>query len=305
MTLALRSNGTAVALPDDTDHAATQLIQWAQAADAAFQLADRLCATSFAPAAYRGKVAEATAAIIAGAEVGLSPMASLRAFDNIQGTPAPKAITLRAIVQAQGHELRIDESTPERAVVSGRRKGDEAWHTPSVWTIDRAKRMGLTDKSQWKQQPAAMLIARATAEMCRWIAADAIMGMPYTAEEIYDQDAGVATDRPAPRRIRAADILDEPAVEATPEPISADQRKHMFALWNELGYGGGENRDNRLRITAHILQVGPLGSSNDLTAEQADTLISALTERRDQVRAAQAQQDEQAADDVTVDGDES
>lgn len=184
-------------IPTGTEPATAQLVQWAQAADAAGRFAEVVCNTSAVPQAYRGKPAEAAAAILAGAEVGLSPMASLRAFDNIQGTPAPKAITLRAIAQGLGHEVRIDQSTAAMAVVSGRRKGDTEWQT-STWDLERAQQMGLTSKSQWKQQPGAMLVARATAEVCRWIASDAIMGMPYTAEEIRDQ--GVTVEhRPAPR----------------------------------------------------------------------------------------------------------
>jgi hypothetical protein len=207
MTLALRDNNhNALDVPPAQGQEIARLLEWAQAADAAYQMATKLVTTQFVPQQYRGKPDEATAAILAGAEVGLSPMASLRAFDNIQGTPAPKAITLRAIVQGRGHEIRIDESTAEVAVVSGRRKGDSDWQT-STWDIPRAAAMGLTGKAQWKQQPGAMLIARATAETCRWIASDAIMGMPYTAEEIRDQDAGVEISRPAPRRVTAAEIL--------------------------------------------------------------------------------------------------
>ncbi len=305
MTLALRSNGTAVALPDDTDHAAAQLIQWAQAADSAYLLAERLCSTRFAPAAYRGKTAEGTAAIIAGAEVGLSPMASLRAFDDINGTPAPKAITLRASVQSRGHDILINESSDTQAVVAGRRKGDPEWQV-CTWTIDRATKAGYPKKNaNWVSNPAAMLVARATAEVCRWVASDAIMGMPYSAEEIYDQGLSVEP-RPAPRRVTAAEVLDEPVAQIEPpQPMTAEQRKHMFALWNEVGFSGEENRDQRLRITAHILQIDAVESSNDLTAEQADTLIAALTERRDQMRVGQAQQAEQAGDDVPVDGEES
>ncbi|MEU4772940.1 hypothetical protein [Micromonospora sp. NPDC023644] len=203
-----------LAVPTGTEPATAQLVQWAQAAHAAHSLAEGICNTAVAPQAYRGKPAEAAAAILAGAEVGLSPIASLRAFDNIQGTPAPKAITLRAIAQGLGHEVKVQESSPERAVVVGRRKDDSEWQT-STWTIERAQQMGLTSKSQWKQQPAAMLVARATAEVCRWIASDAIMGMPYTAEEIRDQ--GVTVEhRPAPRLVSAADFIEPTAADEQP-----------------------------------------------------------------------------------------
>jgi hypothetical protein len=53
-----------------------------------------------------------------------------------------------------------------------------------------------------------MLLARATAEQCRWTAADAIMGMPYAAEEITDTPAVHAA--PVARRLTVAE-LDAPA----------------------------------------------------------------------------------------------
>ncbi|MBQ1164468.1 hypothetical protein KBZ21_41525, partial [Streptomyces sp. A73] len=38
----------------------------------------------------------------------------------------------------------------------------------------------------YKTQPQNMLLARATAECARLIAADVLMGMPYSAEELAD-----------------------------------------------------------------------------------------------------------------------
>jgi hypothetical protein len=63
--------------------AAASLVRWAQAAQAAHTLAMSLVKTRFVPDRYRGKPEEATAAMLAGAEMGLSPLASLRAFDDI------------------------------------------------------------------------------------------------------------------------------------------------------------------------------------------------------------------------------
>ncbi|MDT5119286.1 MAG: hypothetical protein QOE30_5025, partial [Mycobacterium sp.] len=168
---------------------------------------------------------------------------------------------------------------PERAVVDGRRRGDTEWQT-SIWTIERAKLMPQYEKNpNYKHNPAAMLVARATAEVCRWIGSDAIMGMPYAAEE-YDGPEVEA--RPAVRRLTAAD-LDAPAIEqaAPDEPLGDEQRKHMFALWGELGFAGDENREQRLMITAKILGLPDLESSSDLTRAEADRVIAALTERRD------------------------
>jgi hypothetical protein len=248
---------------------------WAEQATSAAVYAETVCSTSMVPAAYRGKPAEATAAILAGAELGFSPMASLRAFDNILGTPAPKAMTLRAVVQAAGHEVVIEESSNERAVVSARRKGSDTWQT-SVWDVARAQQLAqFKSNPNYKTNLAQMLCARATAEACRWVAADAIMGMPYAAEEIEDQPALAAP--PVARRLTVAE-LDAPP--AAPEMVTREQQKHMFALWNELGYSGDENRDRRLEVTAKILGVAELESSNELTADEADRVIAALAERK-------------------------
>ena len=198
------------------------LERWAAAATAAHRMAEKLVVTSFVPEAYRGRPHEATAAILAGAEMGLSPMASLKAFDVINGVAAPRAITLRAIVQSRGHRMWEVEVTDERVVVQGQRKGESVIHE-SVWTLERARALKLTDKDNWRKQPRAMLLARATAECARMTAADAILGIAYSAEEIADGErppgspVRVEAKAGTPVRVTAADILGDGA------PSSADQ----------------------------------------------------------------------------------
>jgi hypothetical protein len=63
-------------------------------------------------------------------------------------------------------------------------------------------------------------------------------------------------------------------------PVAPVQHRQMHALWRDLGYGGDENRDQRLAITAKILGLPDLESSADLTRGQADTVIDALKERK-------------------------
>lgn len=259
----------------------TDLRLWAEQATAAAVYAEAICRTSMVPTAYKGKPEEATAAILAGAELGLSPMASLRAFHNISGTPTPSAMTLRAVVLAAGHDVEIVESTNERAVVRGRRKGSPEWQT-STWDVARAEQLGQwKSNAMYKTNRAQMLCARATAEVCRWIGADALTGMPYAAEEIEDQRV---IEAPATRRLTVADLDEPPAVEpAAAEMVTDDQRKHMFALWGELGYSNSEeDRRKRLWLTAQILGLSDaLDSSSDLTRAEADQVIAALRERKE------------------------
>ncbi len=206
---------------DVTPDAAARLVEWAKAAHAAHQLATSLVKTSFVPKQYAGRADEATAAILAGAELGFDPMASLRTFDNIQGTATPKAITLRAVVQSHGHELDIVEESDTRAVARYRRKGTTDYQTVE-WTIERANKLGLPGKNpNWKTQPQSMLVARVTAEAARRVASDAILGIPYSSEELQDHGEPVRTES---RRVTAAEITgkQEPAEIATSAPLTVE-----------------------------------------------------------------------------------
>lgn len=186
--------------------AARSIADWAREADMAFQLADRLSMTSFIPSTMRGKVGDITACLLAGNELGLPPMAALKSMDVIHGTPGLRAHAMRALLQSHGHEIELIESTDTVCRMRGRRKGAEAWQEV-VWTIARAQLAGLVSKNaNYKSQPANMLVARATGEISRLVASDALHGVPYTAEELRDsQPRLTAVQEGAP--VTAAEIL--------------------------------------------------------------------------------------------------
>ena len=250
--------------PDPVNPVVANLKEWAQAADAAKAIAQTLVQSSFVPQAFKGKPVEAFAAILAGAELGLQPMASLKSFDVIQGQAAPRAITLRAVVQAAGHEMRLIESTTTRCRMKGRRRGEDAWQQVD-WTIDRAKQLGVTGKDNWRKQPQAMLVARATSELARLIAADAILGIGYSAEEVADgadtalQETITPTPKPARRTLqrRAPEEPTEPVVtvgegledaagdadEAVRDVIeSLDDVEQLRVLWRQATTDETRNR---------------------------------------------------------------
>jgi hypothetical protein len=191
--------------------------EWAAELEAAASIARTLAPTDFLPLTLKrwlrddkgrpldGKdgrppeldldatTATAAAAIMTGAELGLKPGAALRSIAVINNTPALSAITLRAILLNAGHEIWVlPDSNETRAIVRARRLGSDDVQQ-SMWTLDRARTAGLfpgTEKSQWRKNPSAMLVARATAEAARYVAADAILGIPYTAEELIDAIEG-------------------------------------------------------------------------------------------------------------------
>lgn len=287
-----------VALRNYQTEAVHRLAEWAESAQAASHVAAELVRTSFVPETFRGKPHEATAAILAGMECGLSPMAALRSFDIIQGQAAPRAITLRAIVQSFGHDMILEESTASRCKMRGRRNGAGEWQSV-VWTIDRARQLGLTNKANWKNQPQAMLVARATSELARLVAADAILGIGYTVEEIGDgagagyEFATMTTDeapsgskrmrrgKPAPPpdapvEAETDDVADGEVIE---DLITAAQLKKLHATFNDHGI---EDRDDRLRYTVDVIGR-EVASSKELTKDEASRVIDALERPPDEL----------------------
>jgi hypothetical protein len=210
--------------------AESEIEQWARDLSQAYAVAARLVTTSFVPDSYHGRASEAAAAIMTGQELGLSPIASLRSIDIIQGVPAMRAVAMRALAQSRGHDMWVHESTATRCVVRGRRKGSDQVQE-SVWTTDRARGLNLLNKANWKNQPIAMLIARATSELARLIAADVFLGVPYSIEELEDMYAApAATEDAKPKRTtskaqRAPVGAGEPEIVPTTPP-AAEQSDH-------------------------------------------------------------------------------
>jgi len=273
------------------------LITWAEEAKAAHALATSLAKTSFA-GNYKGKPEDATAAIMKGAEIGLTPLAALGSIHLIQGTPALSANALRAVVQAQGHEVWIVSSSDKKCIAKAKRNGSEVEHT-STWTIERATALGLAGKDQWRKQPEAMLIARATSEVCRLVASDAILGIAYAVEEL--DDAPEAPKRTVQRKHRTElpgheaviehavaeleaaplDDSDTAALDAAAaviadagmaEGITRAQMTKLQATYTDLGI---TDRKARLNYASDV--VGrPLSTSADLTKAEASDVIDAL-----------------------------
>jgi hypothetical protein len=208
-----------------------KLEEWIDCAAKVHQIAQAICKTSFVPKSMQNRPDEVAAAILAGDEIDLPPMAALRSIDIIDGTPAVRAIALRAVVLSHGHDIWVKESSATRAVVCGKRAGSDKIET-SVWDMDRARTANLAGKKNWQTNPTAMLVARATAECARLVAADAMLGMPYSVEEIqdgviYNTETGEATPigptevhTPKKRTMRRAAWQNADADAGVPEPAN-------------------------------------------------------------------------------------
>ena len=265
-----------------TDPTGGRLVAWAQAAHAANSLAKALSTTAFVPKHFQGNPADATAAIILGDELGLSPISALRSIYVIGGQPALYARTMVALVLSKGHRIWTVEDSPTKVTVSGQRRGSERVETVT-WTVDRARKAGYTSNRKYETDPQAMLWARAAGDVARRIAPDVLAGVPASVEEMELADVETVTitrdEKPRTVRRRTATPapepeeppLDEPEPEGDPDLITDAQQRKMHALLREAGHD---------RETGLVFISGIFGREIDttkaLTKAEAGRVIEAL-----------------------------
>ena len=180
----------------------------------ALEFARAMAQSQFVPRCFAGKPQEIVAAIMFGAEIGLSPMQALRGIQVINGQPAVYGDTLLAICQSHpkwaGKEETFekgDEPDSLTAICIVRRKGEP--DAKAKFSVADAKRAGLWDKAgPWKQYPARMLKMRARSFALRDQFSDALRGI-IAAEEAEDFPVGPDNARDVSPRAPTRPSLDD------------------------------------------------------------------------------------------------
>lgn len=99
--------------------------------------------------------------------------------------PTMTAQFMAGLVRNAGHTLREQwdaETSTATAVVI--RKDDPQFEHVAVWDEEKARVAGLWESTPtWVQYPKAMLMARATSEVCRQAVSEVLMGFSYVPEE--------------------------------------------------------------------------------------------------------------------------
>lgn len=151
--------------------------------------ANMLAKSSVIPTSLRGKVEDIFAILVMGAELGLKPMQSLSTIHVIQGRATLSAQLMLSIVKKRCPDFRLsikisgDKNNPVVYAKGTRHDGEEEFVT--TWDMNRAAALGLIGKDNWKKQPLTMLQWRATSEVCRFLAPEAVLGI-YTEDEAQD-----------------------------------------------------------------------------------------------------------------------
>ena len=258
-------------MTDLIPHQSHSVIPSGQQLSEMFRLSEQLCKTNFVPDAYRGKPAETLACILYGAELGLGPMQSLAQISPIKGTPSMKAELMRALVRSAGHRIETisDPDSATECVLRGTRI--DGTTEVSSFSIEDAKRAGLANGSNYKTYPKAMLLARATSQLCRSLFADVISGISYTPEELISIDAPSQPVDVAPIELTDGEVSANDAKRQLVEACGGDVERAK-AIWNEHG------TDPITQDTLDELLALAIEVTETVEVTEADELFGDITE---------------------------
>jgi hypothetical protein len=128
--------------------------------------------------------AQAIVKVMAGAELGLPPFASMSGIFIIQGKPVLGANILATLVKNDPrYDYKVKICTHLICTLTWFEDGKQVGE--STFTIEEAKTAGLTDKDNWRKFPSDMLFARAISRGARRFAPGIFGGSPvYTPDEM-------------------------------------------------------------------------------------------------------------------------
>ena len=206
--------------------------------------------------------ANAALIIWTGHELGLKPMQSIQFINVISGKPTLAPVMMRALIIGSGAEeaWEITENTATVCTIRAKRK-DGQDYTRS-FTLEEAskimstefdaqgakKTVPLTQKFNWKNMPATMLLWRCTSAVCRVVYPDVINGM-YIPDEM--EDASVAYDI----EIIAAEVAEQAAspdgkIIEVEVPTAAGRAAETEGSAGEVCLTPDHLKDIRARLTA-------------------------------------------------------
>lgn len=173
--------------------------------------------------------AQAAVKIIAGHELGFSPVVSMTGIHFFQGKVVIGANLLASLIKDSGkYEYKITEHTNERCQVVIYQKfgGDlKQMGVPVLYTIKDADAAGLAGKDNWKKFPKDMLFAACIRQAARRYCADILRGTTSEHANAMESDVD-ARYIEASQDTPSEYVVDGELVEESqPEPTPADPKE--------------------------------------------------------------------------------
>ena len=237
-------------------------------AEVSWKVAQKIANTPFVPTAFRGKPESVYAAVLYGEELGLGPMQSLTQIHVIEGKPSLAPEGMRGLVLKAGHRIDVKVASNDKVVLYGRR-ADSGSEATVEWTMKDAQLAGLAGRGAWKTYPRAMLMARATSELCRMLFADIIAGLSYTPEEVMSV-AGKEYDHAYAETPVAPTVTTEPITEA----VVADPEPQVEVSWEDA-FPGSTMTNNEV-VDAEIVDDEPKRDISSTATGKQINMIRAI-----------------------------
>jgi hypothetical protein len=221
-------------------------------------LMERLNQTGFLPDAIKTP-GQAMAVVLAGRELGLGIMSSLRGIGIIKGKVSISAATQLGLMLKAGIKIKWVEQSTTRACIELSRQGMEP--AQFSFTMEEAKQAQLVQGGgNWAKYPAAMLRARAITIGARAYAADIIDGC-YDPEEIAPtqvQGSRMEAQPPSvPHDPRTGEVLE-------PQPAVAPKRTRSDAVKEKLAPPPPEPVDDLTELTSALQAIAAQDSRANL-----------------------------------------
>ena len=240
--------------------------------------------------------AQAMVKVMAGAEIGLPPFASMSGIHIVQGKPVLGANLIATLVKNDPrYDYRVKRSDGEVCILAWYENGKPVGE--SSFTIQEANAAGLTGKQTWKAYPSDMLFARALTRGARRYAPGIFGGAPvYTPEELdvdTDEDGRVvegvvvnvtppATNgdshapngQPAPAVVESGPLPDDELTVSESEPrqfiavaagLLETDADTVKARLKALGYSSIPGKPAE-RVAAYRKLRGDMGAADDIMA---------------------------------------
>ena len=153
------------------------------------ELSSQLAGARTIPDALQKSPADVLAIVMAGAELGLAPMQSIRALVLIKGKPTLAADAMVALVKTRRDRCKsfeMTESTPLKATYRTVEVDGNPAGTSISFSMEDARTAGIAG-DMYRKYPAQMLRARCKAALCREVYPDLMLG-------VYDPDELAATE---------------------------------------------------------------------------------------------------------------
>lgn len=218
-----------------------------------------------------------------GKELGIPATVALRSIVVVQGKPTCSAELMMALVHRSYGQaaMRVFKTDNESCTIQYRQQG---WDGISEYTfsMEDAKRAGLTKNPTWGQYPAAMLRARAISAVVRFAFPECISGV-YAPGELGEdvsvsEDGSIEVQSTGPALAKPAQVLDGDFEEAA----TCNKRQHL-AYWHKAVAGTRfEQDDMRHKFIAFHTQNAYSSLSEFLdqaTEDEAAALIVAVEKR--------------------------